>query len=409
MKTRFNLSVVIAAVFIFSFVSVSMCRAVDKFVFTPKLNGSWQTESNFFRAETGDRAVETFLIQPGLELGYETAKSLITLDATLDVYTYNDKDDVPPGATAASDFDYTGYTGILQAMTMPTERLKLGLDDSFTQTRDQAQSDRFNNAVDRDEFFINRLILGGYYEFNDRLGAGLRYRNQVVDYEKETREDSFGDRALLDLIYNLADTSLFNLNYQYWYLEYKGPSSDYISNQLKLVYRKQFQHFRFGIGAGYHNRDFEAAGVEDLEMPIYILEAEWQNPPGRYEPPVSFATLVWERNMNDLGYSNAYYKSHRVDLKAGHTFLEKIPVEFNGSYLTADYETFTGLTPVGTLTLRDDETLRYFLKAGYIFTDWLTIAFRVGREDRSSNLVGYNFTNDIFELSFESVFNFGAK
>lgn len=409
MKNRSSLAAVIAVVLIFSFTSETVCSAAEKFVFTPTLNGSWRTENNFFRSETGERAVDTYLIQPGVELGYETAKSKISLDATLNVYDYNDKDDVPVGATPVSDYDYTGYTGIFNASTMPMERLQLGLDDSFERTRDQGQSDRLSNAVDLDEFFINRLILGGYYEFNDRLGADLRYRNQVVDYEKETREDSFMDRALLDLIYNLSPTALLDLNYQYWYLEYKGPSSDYVSNQLKLEFRKQLQHVTFGVAAGYQNRDFEAAGLEDIDMPVYNASVEWRNPPDPEEDPVSFASFTWDRNLNELGYTDGYHKSNRLDLKAAHTFIEKILVEFTGSYLTSAYENFYGLTPTGVLELRDDQTLKYALKAGYILTEWLTLVAKVGRDDRSSNLQGYNYDDDYAMLSFESAFNFGTK
>lgn len=409
MKNRSNLATLLAAVFFFSVSFAPVCLAVDKFIVTPKLDGSWKTESNFFRSETGERAVDTYLIQPGVELGYETAKSLVTLDATLNFYDYNDNDDVTASQVPASDNDYTGYTGIFNAVTMPTERLKLGLDDSFTRTRDQAQSDRFSNAVDLDEFFVNRLTLGGFYELNDRFSTGLRYRNQVVDYDKESREDSFIDRGLLDLIYNVSPTTLVDLNYQLWYLEYKGLSSDYTSNQLKMEFRKQFMHVTFEIAAGFHNRDFEAVGLEDITMPIYKLGMGWRNPPEQEETPVSFVSLKWDRNMNDLGYTNGYHKSHLVDFEAGHIFAEKIPVQIKGSFLSADYQQFSGLTPEGTTDLRDDQTLKYVLSAGYIITDWLTLAVEGGREERNSNLQGYDYDNDFVILLFKSSFNFGAK
>lgn len=409
MKTRMNFVLVLAAVLILSISSASDCLAVDKFVFTPKLKGHWLRESNYFRSEANERSVDTYLLRPGIELGYETAKTQITLDATLDWYNYRDNDDVPAGQRKADEFDFTGYTGLFNLVTLPVERLQLLLNDQFLRTRDQGQSDRFSNAVDRTEFIINRFNVGGFYEFSERFTAGLRYNHQMLDYVPDFREDSYINRGVADVIYNLSRTSLLDLNYQYWHTSYSKISPDYVSNQVRLDYRQEFSQLTFSLGAGYHHRNFDSQTKEDQEIPIFLVDFGWRNPGGAEGEPVTFASLTWERNLNELGYLTGYHKSHRVDLTAGHTFMEKIPVQITGTYLTADYDDFIGPTPAGAQDTRYDETHKLMLKAGYIITHWITVFAEGGIDRRNSNLAGFDYNNDLFRLGFESAFNFGAK
>ena len=106
--------------------------AETDFDIVPKLLASWQYDSNYFLANTNERPVFTYLLQPGIDLGIQTAKSSVQLDYTLNAYWYDDRDTVPPGERAASDDDYVGHTFDLQMRYQAFTRLQFGLDESLS-------------------------------------------------------------------------------------------------------------------------------------------------------------------------------------------------------------------------------------------------------------------------------------
>ena len=128
------------------------------FTLKPILTASWETDDNLYKAETVKREIYTYLIQPGFELGYETGKTFLNIDYTLNSYDYRDQDSVPAGSQPADSENYTGHTAVFDLKIQPTRRLQIGLENSYYKTRDPASSDEFNNSITRDEYYINRLI-----------------------------------------------------------------------------------------------------------------------------------------------------------------------------------------------------------------------------------------------------------
>lgn len=57
-----------------------------KFIVTPKIAAGWQVDSNFWKSEDDEQEVFTYLIQPGVELGYKTGKSLVSLNYALNAF-----------------------------------------------------------------------------------------------------------------------------------------------------------------------------------------------------------------------------------------------------------------------------------------------------------------------------------
>ena len=373
--------------------------AATKFIIQPKISASWQVDTNFYRAEDSERDVYTYLVQPGIEFGVETAKSQLLLDYTLNSYTYNDKDTVPPGEKPADKEDYVGHTGILKARTRPFDRLLLGLDDSYYKTRDSAQSDRFSNAVDRDKYFINRLTPLIFYEFGPQFTAGLRYCHTETDYSSADNEDSTEHRGMFDLVYNFTRTASLDLEYQRWKRDYDLATSDYTSGQIKLIFRKQFKYFSFEAGGGNHNRDFDDPALEDIDVFTYRIAIMGQNPPAPESNPRSHIIFDVEQNFNESGSGDTYFKATRFSLNAGHVFMEKIPVTIEGYYQRSDYETEP----------REDKTYDISGSLGYMFTDWLIFSIAVGFENRDSNLAGYDYDNRYFLAKFELSYNLGQR
>jgi len=403
MRANKSIWVVFTIVVIFSLSFFTISFGAEKFILKPKLAAKWQTDSNYHKAETTKREVYTYLVQPGLEFGYETAKSLISLDYTLDAHYYEDQDDVPAGETKAEEDDFVGHTLAFQARTKPFDRLMLGLDNSFYKTRDPAQSDALGNTVARDKYSINRLTPLIFYEFEGRFSLGLRYRNTQTDYDLSTNEDSTEHRGMIDLIYNFSETASLGLQYQRWDMDYDLTTSDYTSDKVMLILKKQFKNFSFEAGGGYHERDFDDAALESFDTPSYRVAVLWGNVP---ENPRSTFSIIAERDYNDAGTGDSYFTAHKVKLNASHIFLEKIKVEVSGSYQNSDYERTTGTTPAGTTELRDDDTYKIDGSIGYLFTDMLTFSIGSGYEDRDSNLSGKDYDNTTIWARLDFAYDF---
>ncbi|MBW2674365.1 MAG: capsular biosynthesis protein CpsB, partial [Deltaproteobacteria bacterium] len=107
-----------------------------RIIIKPRIASSWQTDSNYFKAETGEREVQTYLIQPGIDLGFEAPRTEISLNYTLTAYYYDDKDTVPAGQQKVDDTDYVGHTAAFKSRYRVFDRLLIGLDDSYFKTRD---------------------------------------------------------------------------------------------------------------------------------------------------------------------------------------------------------------------------------------------------------------------------------
>ena len=352
------------------------------FIIKPQITSSWKIESNFFRTETGERDVHTYLIQPGIDFGFETAKTDISLEYALNAYYYDDRDTVPAGQKKADDDDYIGHTVIFKSRHKVLDRLLIGLDDSYFKTRDAAESDRLSNSVDRDKYFVNRLTPMLFYDFGSKFTAGLRYQNTEIDYSKGDLEDSSEHRGMFDLIYNLTRTASLDFEYQHWARDYDKTTSDYTSDQIQLIFRKQFNYAVIQAGGGYHERDFDDSTLKNIDTLAYTVSVRAQNPPAPEARPRSYLQFSAELNFNDQGIADSYYKAHRFSVDAGHIFLEKLKVDIEGYYQNSDYERTTGLTPAGTTEFREDDL--YFISGsiGYIFADYLTFSVSASYEDR---------------------------
>ncbi len=401
--------VVLLAIILISLSIPVVCLAA-RFNIKPKVSAGWRVDNNYYRAEAteSEREVETYLIQPGIELGIETAKSELLLDYTLDAYYYDDKDTVPPSQRASDENDYVGHIGILEAGYRPFDRVLLRLENHLYKTRDPAYSDTLSNAVDREKYVINRLTPMILYEFGPKFSIGLRYRNTETNYSRTSLEDSSEHRGIFDMIYNFTRTAALDLEYNHWERDYDRTTSDYTSDQLMLIFRKQFKALAFEAGGGYQDRNFDDSTVEDIDTFTYRIAITGQTPP-EPETPRSHISLAAELNLNDQGLGEEYYKAHRVSLTAGHRFLEKLLVSITGYYQKSDYENTTGLTPEGTIETRDDDTYDISGRIGCMFTDWLTLSITAGYEERDSNLAGHDYDNNYYIAELQFGHRLGAK
>ena len=407
----------LSLLFLFLLVSYQPCLGGEgKIVIKPHVDVSWQADSNFWWAETNEQEVFTYLVRPGITFGYQTDKSLIQLDYTLNGYWYGDRDTPPPGVRKASDDNYIGHTlNLLGSTRQIDERLLVGVREDFYLTRDPAQSDTFSDSTLRNKYFINRVEPFAFYEFSDRFTAGVRYRNTITNYLESDLEDSTENRGLVDLIYNISKTSSLDLDYQVWGRDYSKSTSAYLSNQVMLAYRQQFRILALEAAAGYQYRSFDHNNLDSIHIIPWRAGVEFSTDPTPISPLLpeeqkkSFVSLMLAQDFNDQGLGESYFKADRLTLKAGHVFLERIPVEFNGYYQRSNYEFWTGITSSGSTALRDDDTYKVYCSVGYIFLRWFTFSIKPGYEKRNSNIVGRSYEDKTIMAQLEFQYDVGGK
>ena len=376
-----------------------------RFIVTPKIAAGWQVDSNFWRSEDDEQEVFTYLIQPGVELGYETGKSLVSLNYTLNAFSYDDQDSAAPGQRKASDDDYLGHTALFQAETRPSGRLLIGLDNSFYVSRNSAQTDSLGNFTERDKYLLNRFLPRIYYDYSRRLAAGLRYRNEILQWIDGDNDDSYENRVIADLIYKISPTAQLDLEGQHWQRDFDGNTSDYTSNQLRLILRKQFKYISFEAGGGYQDREFDDSDSDDISTPAYLVGITGQWPPAPDRASSRFA-LRFDQNFNDNGLGAGYYVARRLSLVLGHIFMEKIETSIEGWYQNSDYKDTYGITSSGSIEKRDDDWYYLLGRVGYRFLDWMTFYVAGGYEERDSNIVGLSFDNTFFRARVDCKFEF---
>ena len=391
-------------------IGISLCLPLNllgagKFIVTPKIAVGWQVDSNFWKSEDDEQEVFTYLIQPGVELGYETAKSLVSLNYTANAFSYDDQDSVPAGQRKASDDDYLGHTAIFQAETRPTGRWLLALDNSFYLTRNSAQTGSLGNFTDRDKYWVNRFMPRVYYDISPRFAAGLRYRNEILEWLDGDNDDSTENRGIGNFVYKFSPTAQLDFEGQHWQRDFDGNSSDYTSNQLRLILRKQFKVISFEAGGGYQDRSFDDSNQDDISTPAWMGAITGQWPPAPDRASTRFA-LTYDQNFNDTRLGSGYYVARRLSLVLGHIFLEKIETSLEGYYQNSDYEEYRGRTSSGSIEDRDDDVYRIMGRVGYRFLDWMTFYVAGGYEERDSNIVGLSYDNTFLRARLDCKFEF---
>jgi hypothetical protein len=370
------------------------------FVVTPTINASARYDSNYYLDDT-DVAAYTYLLQPGVIMNYSTPKSSVDFLYTLNAYFYDADDSIPAGNYSdPSDDEYVGHTVGLSARTQATAKLALGLDEKYNLTRDPAEWDAFTNKVDRKEYYVNTLSPYVEYQFDERLWGKAAYRNTIVTYDEESDEDATEHRGLFDVRYQFWPTASLGLEYNVWQRDYDIGVSDYTSNEVNLVLRKNAKYLFFEGAVGYHNRDFDTGGREDEDAFTYRLAVGGQTSGQDQGIPKSYGKLSLIHNFNDSGVGDNFSETTGVDLTVGHVFLEKILGDFSAYYRLAEYPD----QKAGNED-REDDLYGFSAGLGYQWNRWLTLMLKAGYEERDSNNNGYDYDNSFIIFTVGSAYS----
>ncbi len=379
--------------------------AEGRWLIKPHIETGWERDSNFHKSETNERKVDTFYVKPGVEFGYTTDKSLISLDYWFNVLRYDDVDDNVPSGQEADRFDYTEHMADFTAQTQATERLLIGLDNLFWKTRDPANSDAESNAVDRYKYTLNQFTPRMNYNFGEKFGLGLKYTNQMTDYEDDgpgEGEDSDENRLTTTFYYYFNSLTSFDLDYQFWNREYDKTSIGYDSHQIMLNMNKQFNYLTFSVGAGYQKREFDDSSQVtggDIDDFVWKVALFGQNPPDAKSKPKSSVYLSFGSNLNDAGQGDSYYNSTRVDARVTYLLLDRLNFTLDGWFQNADYQT------------SDREDDRWYIAAAldyYMFHDRLSIGLQGGAEERDSNVNTNDFSNEFVMVNIKFNYDMGS-
>ncbi|ACL02136.1 outer membrane beta-barrel protein [Desulfatibacillum aliphaticivorans] len=391
-----------------TFVLTAFVWAGPALLITPKLGLGYRYDSNYYNSANNSAGVHTYLVEPGINVQFSTAKSMISFDYTASPTFYDDADDLKPGQIKASKADYVGHDLALNAMTQPNERLELALSETYSLTRDPDKLDQYSNETGKDKYYINTFSPRVLYSFTDRFSGQATYRNTLTNYDDPNGEDNQENRGIFDIIYNLNSKSSLDLEYQIWARDYDMLTSDYTSHQGKLIYRQQFHYFQVEAGAGYQSREFDVVGIKDIETFTYRVALEGQNPPDDGDPR-SYVRAAFSSNFNDAGSGNEYYKGPELSLSGGHRFLEKIYLDVWTSYRKSDYETTYGLNSSNVLVLREDDTYEIGARLGYKIIEPIVISIEGGYKNRDSNVAAYSYDNTYVMGRIDTALEFGRR
>lgn len=371
--------------------------AGDRFLIKPMIDTDYRVDSNFYSDNTDERTVSTLTISPGLEFGFETEKSQVKALGTFDFNYYDDLDDVPTGTADSDENDYAGYNLKLSAKTMLFTRITTGLEGRMVKTRNPEERDELDNFIDTEKYMINRFRPWVKYRITPRISAGLEVNTTGIDYAADSEEDSFLFEGKGRLYYEISKFTTVDFEYAQGDMDYDIDAWDYSSRKYGVNIAGQYKYFKLGAGIGYHERDFDQAGVDDLATPYWHISIKGQNPPklDRDEKPRSYITLKFTQDFNDTGDNNAYYRADRVTLILGHLFMEKIDAKVKGYYQKSDYEN-------SWIADREDDTLFLSLMFSYFLNRRFTLAMESGMESRDSSYDYYDYDNSfvLFKLTF---------
>ncbi len=375
-------------------------NAVNKFTVTPKGAVSLKNESNFYNVKTTEREVQTTYIEPGIDLGFETSKSAVSLDYTLIYEDYDYKDPPPDLADdweRQNDIDhFTGQSLQMFATTQPFDKLTLGLEDGFLKSRETSKRGPYEHEDGKIEYSQNQVAPILLYKLNENVSTELRYIRSMTDYDLTTYDDSTENKGAFNLIYTFSPTFSMDFGYQKWKRDYGDLIPDYTSDQANLNLKKQFRYSSIEAGAGYQTREFDNE-MEDIDTFTYQISIDAKNPPDG--DTRSYLKFTVSQNFND--HAN-YFKAQQYILEIGHVFLEKISLDFDTAYQNNDFEH----------SERVDDTIRYSGTLGYIFKDWITMNFSAGSEIRDSNILEpdrNDYKNKYVMLTVDAKYNVGSR
>ncbi len=358
--------------------------------FRPRLSVEQEYNDNWFRAEENEEEFWVTRVSPGFNLEASTDRSRLSLDGAYSYSWHNS----PDNDINASNQDYSGVDASLLAAYRLFSRLTVGLSEEFFRTREPASTDEFSDIVDRDIYWRNRVTPSILYDIGEKGSVKLRYRNERLKWVTNTdpgQDDSWENRGILTLTYNLNSTYHLDLESQVWRRTYDGNNvSDYDSYQGELIFRHEFNTYLRGqVGGGYQKRDYDDSALGEQEE--FVFDAALN---GATE--LSKLDVAVARNIVDYTTEDEYFTATRAQLFAEHIFLGAIRAYLGGYYQNSDFHN----------SKREDDTYNGYGGLGYKFFDKLfEVSLEYSYRERDSNETGRDYQENRVFLRLDFVYD----
>ena len=356
-----------------------------KILFIPSVEAIYQNDSNYYSERTQEVSANIYTLKPGFEFGYATPKSEVFLDYYLTVNEYS-------GDQRLESRDYYGHDFKFGAQTQVTEHILVGIQDDYLKFRASGSLDDLGNEVNRGIYKTNSLSPFLKYEFDETWGMDFRYTNLILDYDEKSNEDSEGHRGAFDLNYHLNSTTRLILEYNVWNRDYDRNTPTYLSQQTMMSYEKEYQYFFLKAGLGYHSRNFEDTGDRDIEDFVWDLSLYGEAAKTRYY-------LALDRNFNDFGEGQQYYKGVSITAMAGYLFAEKLDLELMLDYRHRNYQ----------YDPKKEDIWYYSTRLSYLLTERLSVGLKLAYEERDSNRWDRDYDNRIIGINVKYSYDISGK
>jgi polysaccharide biosynthesis protein VpsM len=366
-------------------------KAAGRMLVKPKITTGASYDSNYY-LNGDDRSVATYFIRPGIEFGYTTGKSNLIFNYELDANWYDEDGNLLIGEISGDENDYVGHDMEFSADTQLTERLKIGVGDTFILTRNPEELDYYSNEVIRNKYSKNIINPEIYYQLGVKIGLSASYTNTDINYDEDINEDSKENKLAFNLHYNLNSLNSLELQYQFWDKEYDSLTPDYDSNQIMLTFSRALKYYTLLARGGYHKRSFDRNLQDDQESFVWGLSIFGDR------PQMLFSL---SQNYNATAINSEYYLATRFLAEAGHLFLEKLNVKFRGYYQYSYYQDH----PLN----RSDDTWAVSCTVTYLRNEYLSFYLKPGFQTRDSSMAGDDYDNTYIMAGITVNYDLGAR
>ncbi len=331
----------------------------------PSLTVGGRWESNFYRTESDEQAVYTYLVSPGISAELRGARLNVTVSYNMEAHYYDEAEDAPTvpggGQRSLNQLDYTGHQVALASSYNLTSRLTLGLNGGYYETRYPTYYDRLSTQIWHRKYDIYRVMPLIYYDITRRLTAGLRYQHTEIDLGSQDTLDpveldadnTTSDIWMLNVSWTPRRSVTVDLDLAQTALDYDDRIDDYDAQQIGLKIQKRFRQIALDAGVGFESRDYQAAGIEDQDLFTWRLAFTAQAPQPTARPhslgnvymrPVDHVYFALERQFNTMG---DLFTATRFTGSIGSMWGQKLESRLKGWYQISDYENSVGYTPEG--------------------------------------------------------------
>lgn len=270
--------------------------------------------------------------------------------------------------------------------------LSIELLDQFIDTYD-AYSSSLADREKQDKYITNLANITIGYRISDKLNVNLGYSNFLVDYDEKLSERwNRTDHTATGYIYfQVRPKAAVFTGYEFTQINYEEDErSDNTENRFYGGFQWDVtEKSRGRIKAGYGDKDFDAADIENSQDYIYEIQLDH-----RLTRKTSLSLFAYRKKEEANFSAYDYILTHKATASYMQRVTNKISIGMRLSYA---YESFEGeVNLIGKSEERKDDL--YYLNPyiRYHFRDWFSMDLEYKYEKRDSNTTLYEFeTNSL--------------